>query len=135
MTTKCANCGEPLSSDDKLCPNCGAALGEMWPPPPSSRGDELPGPARSLPPWLQCLIGVFIVFALSTGLALVAREAKLFSVYAVGVGLLLLVAIIAVRNSPGFKKNSVAVAALFLGGSLVVFWNGLITCYGIFRHR
>ncbi len=30
----CSNCGQPVENGKELCPNCGASVSSIWPPPP-----------------------------------------------------------------------------------------------------
>jgi len=45
-TAPCPHCGEAVTETQSVCPNCGALLQGVWPPPPASRHD---GPVARVP--------------------------------------------------------------------------------------
>lgn len=47
----CPNCGQPVENGKKLCPNCGAGVGAVWPPPP------LNAPPVPMPPTEKLITG------------------------------------------------------------------------------
>jgi len=44
----CPNCRRPVAADRNVCPNCGANLPAVWPPPPSGQPGAPAPPAERL---------------------------------------------------------------------------------------
>ena len=111
----CPNCQQPVAADRTVCPNCGANLATVWPPPPSGQlGVPTPPPEKLI----TGQVAGDVALGLAVGLVLLG----------VGIGLLLtpiLWAILKPRR-PAFARGlgwaAVASYALLLGGLAMCFY-------------